>query len=310
MKNIAKNKTFIVYEHINKTNSKRYIGITCRKFTKRCGLNGQRYKSNKHFYNAIQKYGWDGFEHNILFSGLTMEEACSKEVELISLYNSSNPNYGYNLTTGGEIAQEFSDESRKKMSQSAKGKIITQEWRDNISKSLIGRTPPNKGKSPSEETRKKLSESGKGRKHSKESIEKMRANNANNRKVILDGVVFDSIAKCEEYAPEYGRQISAWLCGENTMPQDAVDRGLTYYGVEHEYVVEDVQYCRKVFCDGIIFNSMLAVDRYYNLPRCTVSNWLCCGRKMPQKFLDMGLKLINANRYRYTILGDNINTIV
>ena len=48
---------------------------------KRWGVNGRNYKSSPHFYSAIQKYGWDNFEHNILFTNLTKEEACLKEQE-------------------------------------------------------------------------------------------------------------------------------------------------------------------------------------------------------------------------------------
>lgn len=305
MKNTARNKTFIVYEHINKTNGKRYIGITSKDAVKRWGMNGSQYRSNKHFYNAIQKYGWDGFEHNILFDGLTMEDASLKEIELISLYNSSNPSYGYNHTLGGEVGQEFSEESRKKMSESAKGKVITKEWRENISKSLKGHNTPYKGRPLSEEHKEKLRKANIGKKHSELSIEKMRNNSSHNIKIVLDGIIFDSIVRCEEYAPEYGRQIEAWLRGENTMPKEVVDRGLTYYNVKHEYIVDNVKYCKKLFCDGIIFDSMLAFDRYYNLPRCTVSSWMNGKRKIPKRFQDMGLKFVDTNRYRYVILdGD------
>ena len=41
---------------------------------KRWGINGNNYKSSPHFYAAIQKYGWDNFEHNILFENLNYEE--------------------------------------------------------------------------------------------------------------------------------------------------------------------------------------------------------------------------------------------
>lgn len=73
---------YTVYQHKNKINGKIYIGITMQKPEVRWGKNGNNYKSSPHFYSAIQKYGWDNFEHNILFTGLTKEEACLKEQEL------------------------------------------------------------------------------------------------------------------------------------------------------------------------------------------------------------------------------------
>ena len=67
---------YIVYQHKNKINGKVYIGITMKKKKKRWGSNGCNYKSSPHFYAAIKKYGWDNFEHNILFTNLTKEQAC------------------------------------------------------------------------------------------------------------------------------------------------------------------------------------------------------------------------------------------
>jgi predicted GIY-YIG superfamily endonuclease len=69
---------YTVYQHKNKINGKVYIGITSQKLEQRWGSQGCNYKSSPHFYSAIQKYGWDNFEHNILFD-LTKEQACLKE---------------------------------------------------------------------------------------------------------------------------------------------------------------------------------------------------------------------------------------
>ena len=98
-----------VYIHTNKTNNKVYIGITSWKPEDRWGHNGNRYYKEDHsvFYNAIQKYGWDGFEHIIFAENLTEEEAKKMEIVLIALYKSNckryeNPSYGYNMTDGGD----------------------------------------------------------------------------------------------------------------------------------------------------------------------------------------------------------------
>ena len=80
---------YTVYQHKNKINGKVYIGITSQKPEQRW-RNGEGYKSSPHFYSAIQKYGWDNFEHNILFVELTKEQACLKEQELIKEFNSMN----------------------------------------------------------------------------------------------------------------------------------------------------------------------------------------------------------------------------
>ena len=64
---------YTVYVHINKINHKKYIGITKQKPEDRWGKNGENYKESPHFYAAIQKYGWDNFEHIILKENLTKE---------------------------------------------------------------------------------------------------------------------------------------------------------------------------------------------------------------------------------------------
>lgn len=92
---------YSVYCHLNKINGKRYFGITKQQPEKRWGRNGRNYK-NQAFYNAIQKYGWDNFEHIILFTNVSKEFAENKEIELISEFKTFNCDYGYNLALGGD----------------------------------------------------------------------------------------------------------------------------------------------------------------------------------------------------------------
>lgn len=95
-------KKWSLYIHTNKINGKQYVGITSREPSKRWN-NGKAYiNDNTYFGNAIQKYGWDNFEHAIIFNQcLTEQEAKEKEKEYIHKLNTKSPN-GYNLTLGGE----------------------------------------------------------------------------------------------------------------------------------------------------------------------------------------------------------------
>ena len=80
-------KNYCVYSHTNKINGKVYIGLTSMKPEERWA-NGKHYHKGTHFRNAIDKYGWDSFEHKIIKSGLTKEEAGYWEQYYISFYNS------------------------------------------------------------------------------------------------------------------------------------------------------------------------------------------------------------------------------
>ncbi|MHC1785443.1 MAG: GIY-YIG nuclease family protein [Christensenellales bacterium] len=107
-----------VYEHVNKTNGKRYIGITCKNPEQRWN-NGNGYRCSRYFFNAINKYGWDGFYHNILERELSEFQAKQREVELIAFHNSTDSVYGYNLTYGGQ-GNVPTKETRSRMSESQK----------------------------------------------------------------------------------------------------------------------------------------------------------------------------------------------
>jgi len=159
---------------------------------------GYKYVDTPHFYNAIQKYGWDNIEHTILCWCSSQEYADFLEQWFIEKYNTFNREYGYNLTAGGSgsakrkmsdrckaamikaNSQEgiWTEERRKKVSETLKrkyasGEIIrkplSEETREKLRTSHIGSRNSNYGKPKSEETKRRMSESNKG-KHSSEEI--------------------------------------------------------------------------------------------------------------------------------------------
>ena len=90
---------YCIYKHTT-PEEKVYIGQTNN--PKRRWRNGEGYKiSSPNFYKAIQKYGWENIQHEILISNLTKEEADQKEIELIALYNARDKDKGYNISPGG-----------------------------------------------------------------------------------------------------------------------------------------------------------------------------------------------------------------
>lgn len=123
-------KMFKVYIHLNKINNKAYIGQTCQTLNKRWG-NGSCYKHSPHFYAAIQKYGWDNFEHIIWADNLTQEQANIVEKKLIALFDTTNNKLGYNCRVGGDNSKH-SQESIEKMRLAKKGHSVSEAWKEKI----------------------------------------------------------------------------------------------------------------------------------------------------------------------------------
>ena len=78
---------------------KYYVGITSIGVKARWGSDGNMYKKQG-FYNAIQKYGWDNIQHEIIADNLTLEEASMLEIRLIKELDSYG-DHGYNNNLGG-----------------------------------------------------------------------------------------------------------------------------------------------------------------------------------------------------------------
>lgn len=120
-----------VYKHTNKINGKCYIGQTCN--IKR-RWKPKYYEGCSKFYNAIKKYGWDNFTHEILIE-------CSKndvdywEEFFIDKYHSVEN--GYNLDYGGKPNKEVSLETREKLRQINTGRKLSKDIKDKISQSMI-----------------------------------------------------------------------------------------------------------------------------------------------------------------------------
>ena len=163
-----------VYRHIT-PDGKSYIGKTSQRPKKRW-KNGKGYKGTL-FSGAIQKFGWDKIEHEILDTNLDEFEAkCLEEYYILSyrtFIGFSDCN-GYNMSLGeGTTGWQPTNETREKISESNKGKTQhkgfhhSEETKKRISDFHKG-NQYRKGKHHSEETKKRISESHKGKTNSPE----------------------------------------------------------------------------------------------------------------------------------------------
>lgn len=133
-----------VYRHVGPT-AKVYIGITKNSVYSRWGHNGVGYRGSPKFWNAIQKYGWDNFRHEIIAERLTQEEAQQMEIELIAKYTKQNKTY--NIMPGGNSYPAehkpngpMPEWHKQKISKALKGKPKSPEHIEKVRQSNIGRT--------------------------------------------------------------------------------------------------------------------------------------------------------------------------
>lgn len=152
--------SYTVYMHIL-PNNKRYIGITKQTLEERF-KNSLGYETQKLFWRAIQKYGWDNIQHIIIAEGLSHDDACDLEVKYIAKYKTNNPKYGYNRTSGGDGTCDFSHKNphdaewKRKVSLANTGKKRTEEAKQKMREAKLG-------KHWSDERRKQYSENQKQR---------------------------------------------------------------------------------------------------------------------------------------------------
>lgn len=165
-----------VYKH-TAPNGYVYIGITSEPDENIRWKSGYGYKHNPHFFNAVQKYGWENFKHEIIDDSLTCKEAQKLEISLISKYKRLG--ISYNITDGGEghNGVPLSKEHKEKISKTLKEKhpepwnkgktgVYSEETRYRMGAGTRGKPGVNLGrKMPpvSEETRKKISLANKGK---------------------------------------------------------------------------------------------------------------------------------------------------
>lgn len=158
---------YTVYVHTNKINGKKYVGITSCDVNVRW-KNGYGYSDKLPIGRAIRKYGWDCFTHEIINSNVTEAEAKKTEISLIQQWHTTDPIYGYNITSGGDgiTGWKHTEETKKKLSNAAKKRVGSKnpnfghQWTEEMKK-IYGEA--RKRENLSEATIMKMSQSASGR---------------------------------------------------------------------------------------------------------------------------------------------------
>lgn len=279
---MAEENNYTLYLHIS-PKGKRYVGITCLPPEQRWKYGGRGYDRNTYFWNAIKKYGWDNFQHKILATNLSKEEAELAEIKCIKHWHTQDPQKGYNICRGGGTTRGFhhsletreklskqklgkhlslTDEQRRARGDRSRGHIVTEDTRRKISEA-------NKGRIVSEETRRKLSEINKGKKLSEETKRKMAIASTGHKHTEEDLAKMRKAQKGHFVSEETKRKISDAKKGKMPAP----DHWAAFQAGCREALKKQMRpvWCEETACE---YESMLEAARVLGI--CQESVWHCC----------------------------------
>ena len=168
---------YYIYRITNKINGKTYIGQHKYK-----NLNDNYMGSGKLIKRAIKKYGVNNFKKEILEFDIPDVELANDWEQMYILFERVKGKAEYNIANGGGgspgvtsywCGKHLTVETRKKLSESHKGNLLSEATKQKMSEVRKGKkhseewskniSEANKGKKLSEEHRRKLSEAKKGK---------------------------------------------------------------------------------------------------------------------------------------------------
>lgn len=173
--NVYMNYNTGIYQIVNQTNMKRYIGSAVN-LKKRKNEHFRLLKKNKHYSINIQrsynKYGKEFFKfETILYCD--KENLIFYEQRAINAYDFKRELYNISPTAGNCSGRKLSEETKEKLRKANLGKKYSKETKIKMSKAVKGRkhtknaiknmSEAHKGKKYTEESRKKMSDSAKKR---------------------------------------------------------------------------------------------------------------------------------------------------
>lgn len=130
---------YFVYIHKNLKNNKIYVGQTKnpRRRWRSKGIDYTPHPGQRGlFFNAIKEDDWESFTHQIVAICDSRKEACETETKFIEEYKTYLPEFGYNITTGGEnnsmlnqLSIEQQEAYRKRCSDNKKELWKNEEYR-------------------------------------------------------------------------------------------------------------------------------------------------------------------------------------
>lgn len=215
-------------------NGKRYIGKTKYTINRRQGADFNRYQKCRLVWNAIQKYGIENVEQEVLYEDDITDDYATRLEQLSILLFKTNcnkfdePVYGYNLTDGGEGVKGWkpTPERRQQLVDQAKvisAKRIGTHHSDSSKQKMRDAKLGVKRGPMSDETKRKISLANSRDNMSEESH--IRRSNAKKKKVcVIDTVsktetLYNSMSDVAEMFDVKLSSVSRWLNGLRKPPE-------------------------------------------------------------------------------------------
>lgn len=185
--------------------NKVYIGQSKNikdRYYKHTSLLNNNKHPNRYLQTAFNRFGKETFSCEILYEtsdkDVSQKELYDLEIYYISLYNSNNRTYGYNIESGGNSKGRIADETRLKLSESLKGRVspcywkgkkMPKELRDRLSNMRKGKASHWKGKKQTQDHIKKRTSCQYGRVWVNNGIDSRFVTEADAQKLINQGFV-------------------------------------------------------------------------------------------------------------------------
>lgn len=126
-------------------------------------------------------------------------------------------------------------------------------------------------------------------------INNTRENNTSSKRVICENMTFPSLKECSEYYNESYSKMRTCM-QRKILPKKYYNMGLRY-----EYENTSIYQCsnrskknilsKKVVCGDVLFYSANECGKYYGIKEYgLISRYICGSRRMPQKYIDLGLR--------------------
>lgn len=282
---ISKN-SWCVYKH-TAPNGKIYIGIT-NNTKNRWRKDGSGYKTQTIFWRAIQKYGWESFEHEIIAWDLTLYVAQMLEMDLIFSLKSNDKKFGYNITDGGQDIwgpNAHSPESIEKAKLTKKAKLaagihtarygqkLSPELKNKLSEAhkglMCGPNHPMYGKHHTEETKEKLRQANLGKKQSEETKQKKREKmlgRYDGEKHPMHGTKHS-----EEHKAKISESLKKAYAENKRTPIKAGEKKVFQYSLEGDFIAE---YPSRLEASKSISRSSSSISDCINGKRKTCAGYL------------------------------------